>query len=103
MKAKSKSKKGQRPSPVGRAASGSPLRGETLFLLEDGRWVESINRCRTREGLIRLYKRICRETPQGAPYGMMIATVHARHLGRFIGSEWQTGNDEALPQPGADN
>lgn len=67
---------------------------EQLEILEDGHWVPVVTRARTRKGMTRVYRDICRENPKGPPYGMRIVTVHFEHLGRF-----SKRDEPSLPPP----
>lgn len=61
-----------------------------LQILEDGRWMDVDTRARTIKGMVRVYKTLCRNSPNGAPYGMRIVDVKFEHLGRFNGTDWET-------------
>lgn len=56
---------------------------KTMQILEGGHWLDVHTRARTDEGMRRVYRQMCREKPQGPPYGFRIITVHEEHLGRF--------------------
>lgn len=56
---------------------------EHLEILDGGAWYTVDCRARTRDGMRRVYRKMCKDNPNGPPFGMRIVTVHEEFLGRF--------------------
>lgn len=63
---------------------------EIFQVLWDNRWIDVVTRARSREGMKRAYRKMCREAGVGPPYGMRIVTVHFEHLGRLANPKTET-------------
>ena len=56
----------------------------TMQVLEENHWLDVRTRANTVAGIVRVYRRMCREQSEPIICGLRIITVHASHYGRLM-------------------